>query len=66
MPFRESPGFSNGVRSCRSFLITPSTSIFSKLPAPSTQASATAAVAAAIKHLHPVCQLYDTCDEMDP
>jgi hypothetical protein len=41
-------------RSPRRFVTTPATSIFTRLPTPSTQASATSAVAAAIKHLHPV------------
>ena len=37
-----------------SFLITPSTAIFTKLPTPSTVAGATAAVTGAIRYLHPV------------
>lgn len=37
-----------------SFVTTPATSIFTKLPAPSPEASATSAIAAGIKHLHPV------------
>ncbi len=36
------------------FVVTPSTSMFTKLPAPSTQASATSAVSIALPHLHPV------------
>ncbi|WVQ75698.1 hypothetical protein IAR50_005328 [Cryptococcus sp. DSM 104548] len=35
------------------FLCNPSTSIFTKLPAPSTVASATAAISAGVKSLHP-------------
>ncbi|ORY25443.1 hypothetical protein BCR39DRAFT_544106 [Naematelia encephala] len=38
---------------CIPFIVTPSTSIFTKLPAPSTQANASSAVAMALKHLHP-------------
>ncbi|KAK8853482.1 hypothetical protein IAR55_004189 [Kwoniella newhampshirensis] len=44
------------------FLTTPSTSIFTKLPAPSTQASATAAVSSAVKHLHPATHSATTAD----
>lgn len=43
------------------FITTPSTSIFTKLPAPSTIASGTAAVSAAVKHLHPVRRLLSRC-----
>lgn len=43
------------------FITTPSTSIFTKLPAPSTIASGTAAVSAAVKHLHPVRRFLSRC-----
>ncbi|OWZ62460.1 hypothetical protein AYX14_05083 [Cryptococcus neoformans] len=44
------------------FITTPSTSIFTKLPAPSTIASGTAAVSAAVKHLHPATHSATTAD----
>ncbi|WWC64868.1 uncharacterized protein I303_107482 [Kwoniella dejecticola CBS 10117] len=46
-------------------LINPSTSIFTKLPAPSTSASATAAISAGVKHLHPASHSATTAD-VDP
>ncbi|WVR09670.1 hypothetical protein IAU60_006745 [Kwoniella sp. DSM 27419] len=46
-------------------LITPSTSIFTKLPAPSTAASATAAITEGVKHLHPATHSATTAD-VDP
>ncbi|OCF61516.1 trehalose synthase [Kwoniella mangroviensis CBS 10435] len=46
-------------------LVTPSTSIFTKLPAPSTSASATAAISAGVKHLHPATHSATTAD-VDP
>ncbi|WVN90064.1 uncharacterized protein L203_105299 [Cryptococcus depauperatus CBS 7841] len=47
------------------FIITPSTSIFTKLPAPSTVASATAAISAGVRHLHPATHSATTAD-VDP
>ncbi|WVQ94959.1 hypothetical protein IAU59_002049 [Kwoniella sp. CBS 9459] len=46
-------------------LINPSTSIFTKLPAPSTAASATAAISAGVKHLHPATHSATTADVDD-
>ncbi|KAL7423872.1 hypothetical protein Q5752_001457 [Cryptotrichosporon argae] len=47
------------------FITTPATAIFTKLPAPSTAASATSAVASAIRHLHPATHSATTAD-VDP
>ncbi|KAK4689437.1 hypothetical protein P7C73_g671, partial [Tremellales sp. Uapishka_1] len=44
------------------FTTTPATSIFTKLPAPSTQASATSAISAGILHLHPATHSGTTAD----
>ncbi|WWC91987.1 uncharacterized protein L201_006941 [Kwoniella dendrophila CBS 6074] len=46
-------------------IVNPSTSIFTKLPAPSTSASATAAISAGVKHLHPATHSATTAD-VDP
>ncbi|WVQ83736.1 hypothetical protein IAT38_005880 [Cryptococcus sp. DSM 104549] len=47
------------------FITVPSTSIFTKLPTPSTSASATAAISAGVKHLHPATHSATTAD-VDP
>ncbi|EIW72195.1 trehalose synthase [Tremella mesenterica] len=47
------------------FLIKPSTSIFTELPAPSTAASAASAISAAILHLHPATHTATTA-VLDP